>query len=168
MSYRAATGSEHGPARARASHRSLCYPNAVTNMYTIQQLTPSEVLDAIELWKQSAPGVTLQDWETPELILNAVENFGDHNFIAIEDGQLIGAVMGGFCGLRGLIQHLAVHQQHKHRGVGTKLMDACCLSFARKGIRRVLLGAGTEEAVCFYRSVGFKDDQSVKMMWKDV
>jgi len=137
-------------------------------MYNIQQLEADKVDGAIALWRESGPGVTLQDWETPELILRSIERFGDLNFVAIEDGQVIGAVMGGYFGLRGLVQHLAVHKDHQHKGIGTKLMHACCDSFTRRGIYRVLLGAGTEESITFYRAVGFKEDESVKLMWKDL
>ena len=137
-------------------------------MHTIQQLAPGDIAEVIELWRSSGPGVTLQEWETPELMLRAIEHFEDLSFVAIEDGRIVGAVMGGYVGLRGLVQHLAVHKQYQHRGIGASLMQACCEAFKRRGIRRVLLGVGTEEGVSFYRSVGFTTNEGSKMMWRDI
>ena len=93
-------------------------------MYIIKQLSDNEIEAACDLWKASSPGVTLQDWETPEFILNAIKDFKDLGYVAVEDGQVIGAVLGGPFGMRGLVQHLAVDPRHKRRGIGTKLMNA--------------------------------------------
>ena len=87
--------------------------------------------------------------------------------------QLSSAVLGGYFGMRGLVQHLAVEHKHQRRGIATALMNACCDAFNRRGIRLVLLAVTQPESnqpasMDFYRSVGFVASDSVKLMWKDV
>ncbi len=137
-------------------------------MYTIEPFATHHIAGVIDLWSRSGPGVTLQDWETPELIKNAIATSPDLSFVATEQMQVIGAVVGGHFGLRGLIQHLAVDYLHRKRGIGERLMTECCDAFKQRGIRRVLLGAGTEESIGFYTSIGFVDDESARLMWKDL
>jgi len=137
-------------------------------MYEIKQLTADEIHAACALWRVSLPGVTLQEWETPEIILNAIKGFEDLNYVAVEDGCVLGAVLGGYFGMRGLVQHLAVDNEHQRRGIATALMKACCESFRRRGVRRVLLGVNNPEAISFYESIGFLTSEDVKLMWMDV
>ena len=137
-------------------------------MYTIKQITDREIEAACTLWRESAPGVTLQEWETPEFILSAIKGFESLCLVAVENDEVLGAVLGGHFGMRGLVQHLAVDARHQRRGIATALMNACCESFRRRGIRRVLLGVNQPQAISFYQSVGFVTNDAVKLMWRDV
>lgn len=136
--------------------------------YIIKQLSSAEIEAACDLWRRSSPGVTLHEWETPTFILNAIKGFEDLCLVAVENGEVLGAVLGGHFGMRGMVQHLAVEHKHQRRGIATALMNACCDAFNRRGIRRVLLGVNQPESMDFYRSVGFVASDSVKLMWKDV
>lgn len=136
-------------------------------MFQIRQMLEADIPQACQLWKE-CDGVTLEEWETPELIADAIRNFGDLNVVADEDGEILGAVLGGYFGLRGLIQHLAVNPEHRRRGIATAMLQFCFQSYAKRNIRRILLGVRNPDAIAFYRSVGFSDADTGRLMWRDV
>ncbi|MGD8814603.1 MAG: GNAT family N-acetyltransferase, partial [Anaerolineales bacterium] len=43
-------------------------------------------------------------------------------FVAVEDGKLVGTAMSGYDGHRGWVYYVAVHPDHRRRGIGSALM----------------------------------------------
>jgi ribosomal protein S18 acetylase RimI-like enzyme len=82
-----------------------------------------------------------------------------------EDRRLIGAVMIGYEGHRGWINYLAVHPDHRRRGLGRLLMAAAEQRLTDLGCPKVNLqvrGANVG-AVEFYRRIGYIVDEVVSM-----
>jgi ribosomal protein S18 acetylase RimI-like enzyme len=82
-----------------------------------------------------------------------------------EDGRLIGAVMVGYDGHRGWINYLAVHPDHRRRGLGRLLMASAEQRLAELGSPKVNLQvrAANHEAVAFYTRIGYAVDDVVSL-----
>ncbi|HET7011627.1 MAG TPA: hypothetical protein VFI11_12700, partial [Anaerolineales bacterium] len=61
----------------------------------------------LDLWGSAGPGVHLGPSDRPLEIRKKIERDPDLFLVAEEEGQIVGAVMGGFDGRRGLVYHLA-------------------------------------------------------------
>src|SRR5262245_57227753 len=57
--------------------------------------------------------------------------------VAVADGHVVGTVIAGWDGWRGNIYRLAVHPEHRRRGVGRALVGAANDVLAGLGARRV-------------------------------
>ena len=76
--------------------------------------------------------------------------------VAEVDGEIIGAVIGGYDGRRGLVYHLAVSEDHRQQGVGKALMDQLEELLIAKGcIRSYLLITKDNPAIEFYKKQGW-------------
>jgi ribosomal protein S18 acetylase RimI-like enzyme len=93
------------------------------------------------LWKAS-PGVGLRSLDDTE---GGLKKFLDRNpgcaFVAEQDGELAGAVLGGHDGRRGYIYHIAVKENLRGAGIGKALIKAVESAMAQAGINKIGLVA---------------------------
>ena len=82
-----------------------------------------------------------------------------------EDDQLVGSVMVGYEGHRGWINYLAVHPDHRQRGLGRLLMNEAEKRLEELGCPKVNLQvrASNQQALEFYRRIGYGIDDVVSM-----
>lgn len=85
--------------------------------------------------------------------------------VALVDGRLVGAVMGGFDGVRGWIHHLAVRPDSRRRGIGRELMHAAEAGLAELGCPKVNLQvrATNTAVISFYRAMGYQVEDRVSL-----
>jgi ribosomal protein S18 acetylase RimI-like enzyme len=57
--------------------------------------------------------------------------------LALEDGALVGSLIAGWDGWRFHLYRLAVHPDHRRRGIGAALLDAAHERFVKLGATRV-------------------------------
>jgi ribosomal protein S18 acetylase RimI-like enzyme len=87
-------------------------------------------------------------------------------FVArLDDGLLVGTVMGGYDGHRGWVYSLAVGPSARRRGVGTALMRHVERELAIRGCPKVNLQvlASNEATVAFYEKLGYSVEERVSM-----
>ncbi len=84
---------------------------------------PSDYEQVYQLWTSIEKGVHTGRSDTPLEIQKKLARDSDLFLIAEADHQIIGSVIGGFDGRRGLIYHLAVVSAFRGRGIGSRLMD---------------------------------------------
>ena len=72
--------------------------------------------------------------------------------------RIIGTVIGGYDGRRGLIYHLAVDRAYRKRGIGKMLMDEVERRMIAKGCLRayLLVRRDNEDVIEFYRHLGWE------------
>lgn len=118
---------------------------------------PEDVAAARWLWENSAPGVHLGRSDEPEEIARKLQRDPELFLVAESDGKLIGTVIGGYDGRRGLIYHLTVHPDYRGRGVGSALMDEVERRLAKLGCLKsyLLVMPGAEEVHAFYQKRGW-------------
>jgi len=80
---------------------------------------------------------------------------------------LIGTVIGGYDGRRGIIYHLAVAQAHRRKGIGKMLMAEIEKRMAAKGCLKSYLFIMPEntDVIDFYRELGW-EEMDLTMMGK--
>jgi ribosomal protein S18 acetylase RimI-like enzyme len=120
------------------------------------------------VWR-AAEGVHLGQSDTPTAIARKLERDPELFLVAEADGQIVGAVMGGFDGRRGLVYHLAVQAAYQQQGVGSALMAELEARLRAKGCHKVYLfvEADNAQVVEFYRRRGW-DDMEVRPMAKEL
>ncbi|MCJ7569882.1 MAG: GNAT family N-acetyltransferase [Anaerolineales bacterium] len=108
------------------------------------------------LWESSGPGIQLSPSDTAEEIQKKLLRDPSLFLVAERDGRIIGTVIGGFDGRRGLVYHLAVLQGERRSGIGRSLMVEVENRLRSKGCRKyyLLVTKDNEEALAFYESFG--------------
>jgi ribosomal protein S18 acetylase RimI-like enzyme len=112
---------------------------------------------AIDLWNRAGPGLTVSRYDSREKLAKKLQR-DPELFLAAEcGGQLIGTVIGGFDGRRGIIYHLAVAEAHRCQGIGTALMNEVEQRLRAKGCGRAWLAIVPENlaVIEFYEQLGW-------------
>lgn len=99
---------DHEPLDGQASIRVFIYP----------QDFPA----VIELWNTAGPGIHTGRSDTLEEIHKKLQRDPDLFLVAELDGRMVGAVLGGYDGRRGIVYHLAVAANCRQAGIGSALL----------------------------------------------
>jgi ribosomal protein S18 acetylase RimI-like enzyme len=119
---------------------------------------PEEYEAVLSLWSRAGPGVQVRRSDQIEEIAKKVERDPDLFLVAEDDRQIIGAVMGGFDGRRGMVYHLAVDMEYRRQGVGEALMEELQTRLRAKGCIKsyLLVTRDNESAIRFYEDLGWE------------
>jgi ribosomal protein S18 acetylase RimI-like enzyme len=113
----------------------------------------------IDLWGTAGPGVQLSPSDEPEELKKKLERDPDLFLVAeSESGQVIGSVLGGYDGRRGLVYHLAIEASHRRQGIGQTLMDDLEARLRDKGCYKsyLLVAPDNQAALDFYTEQGWE------------
>jgi ribosomal protein S18 acetylase RimI-like enzyme len=123
----------------------------------------------IDLWNRCGPGVQVRKSDEPEEIKKKLQRDPDLFIVAVHQGQVVGTVLGGFDGRRGLIYHLAVEPAFRVHGVGGKLMQEVESRLAQKGCIKayLLVTLENEEVIPFYEKRGW-DEMPMHLFGKNL
>ena len=94
-------------------------------------MKPGDYAPVHALWVSCGLDLGASDSE-PE-ITKFLEKNPDTSLVMVESGCIIGAILGGYDGRRGLIHHLAVHPDHQGQGLGKGLVEALEKRFRAAG-----------------------------------
>ena len=93
--------------------------------------------EVYNLWINT-PGMGLNDNDDSEA---GIQKYLSRNpetcFVAEKDGAVIGVILSGHDGRRGLIYHLAVRTCERNRGAGSALTDRAVEALKNEGISKV-------------------------------
>ena len=119
---------------------------------------PEDFSQVESLWASIEKGVNLGRSDTLEEIQKKYTHDPDLFLVAEENGQIVGTVIGGYDGRRGLIYHLAVTASFRGRGIGSRLMDEIESRLRAKGCIRSYLMVTTDnqEAMRYYEKRGWQ------------
>jgi ribosomal protein S18 acetylase RimI-like enzyme len=90
--------------------------------------------------------------------------------VAVKGRQVVGAVLCGHDGRRGLIYHLAVSPRHQGRGLGRRLIEESLAGLTAAGLQRVLIlvAKDNREGRAFWLARGFEDVSRARVMGVDL
>jgi ribosomal protein S18 acetylase RimI-like enzyme len=118
---------------------------------------PDDFPKVLDLWQRCAPEISLGVSDMPQEIEKKLRRDPDLFLVLEEEGRILGTVLGGFDGRRGIVYHLAVDPAHRNRGWGQSLMEEVETRLRQKGCRKVyLLGVPGNPALEFYLARGWQ------------
>ncbi len=131
---------------------------------------PEDYQAALVLWQGIERGIHLGRSDAPAEIEKKFQHNPDLFLIAEADGKMIGTVIGGFDGRRGLIYHLAVDASFRGRGIGSRLMDEVESRLRSRGCLKcyLLVTTDNEEAMLYYERHGWEHMDHVKLYGKEL
>lgn len=131
---------------------------------------PEDYPAARQLWENAGPGIQLRRSDDPDEIQKKLQRDPDLFLVAEVDGRMVGTVVGGFDGRRGMVYHLAVAEKNRQQGIGELLMDELERRLKAKGCIRcyLLVTLENESAMRFYKKRGWAHMQNVHTYGKDL
>ncbi|MBK1982666.1 GNAT family N-acetyltransferase, partial [Achromobacter xylosoxidans] len=121
----------------------------------LREFLPSDHTTALELWTRT-PGVGLSSADNYLSISTFLDQNPGLSFTAWDGDVLVGTILCGHDGRRGLIHHLVVSPSMRRRGLGTQLVSASLDGLAARGIEKchLLVFADNAEGQAFWRRIG--------------
>jgi len=110
----------------------------------------------LDLWQEGYPGIQLSPSDDPKEIRKKLQRDPDLFLVAVDDARVVGVVMGGFDGRRGMVYHLAVVASYRMAGVGRALMEELEQRLRLKGCLKyyLLVTKDNQDAISFYEHMG--------------
>lgn len=110
------------------------------------------------LWQNAGPGLGIGRSDTRAEIAKKLQRDPDLFLVATNGDKIIGTVVGGFDGRRGLVYHLAVEHAYRGRGIGKMLMEEVERRLKAKGCLRchLLVKDDARDVIEFYRHRGWE------------
>ncbi len=142
----------------------------MTPKFTIRAFYYPEDYPAVRsLWESMEKGVHLGRSDSPVEIEKKLSRDPDLFLVAEARGVIVGSVIGGFDGRRGLIYHLAVALEYRNRGLASQLMDEVERRLRSKGCLKcyLLVLDGNEQAAAFYGKRGWSEMRQVRLFGKE-
>ena len=112
----------------------------------------------LRLWQNIESGMQVGRSDSSEEIKRKVERDPDLFLLAEVEDTIIGTVIGGFDGRRGMVYHLAVAQKHRRQGVAAALLAEVEKRLQAKGCVKVylLVLEDNTSAIHLYEECGWK------------
>jgi len=131
---------------------------------------PADYPAARFLWEHAGPGIHVRRSDEPEEILKKLQRDPDLFLVAESHGRLVGTVIAGFDGRRGMIYHLAVAADFRQQGIGSLLMDEVEKRLKEKGCLRcyLMVVKGNEQAMRYYEKRHWENMDTVLTYVKDL
>ncbi|MFN3015890.1 GNAT family N-acetyltransferase [Vibrio coralliilyticus] len=133
-------------------------------MVTIRPMAIEDYDAVIRLWLQTE-GMSVRDADSRENIALYLDRNPDLSFVAISEGNIIGAVLVGTDGRRGYLQHLAVLPQFRGQRIGYQLISQSINALAKIGIPKTHLFVYDDNlnAQKFYEKLGWFPRDNIRM-----
>jgi ribosomal protein S18 acetylase RimI-like enzyme len=131
---------------------------------------PDDYAAARTLWENAGPGIHVRRSDEPEEIRKKLQRDPDLFLVVETDERLVGTIIGGFDGRRGLIYHLAVEADFRQQGVGSLLMDEVERRLKAKGCIKcyLMVADDNEAAMRFYEARGWGPMQAILTYSKEL
>jgi ribosomal protein S18 acetylase RimI-like enzyme len=111
----------------------------------------------LNLWHSIEVGMHVGPSDTPEEIKKKLERDPDLFLVSEVQNKIIGTIIGAFDGRRGMIYHLAVHNDFRRQGVGQAMLSEVEKRLQAKGCLKCLLVVLDDNhgAMRFYEECGW-------------
>ncbi len=135
----------------------------------IRSFIIQDTLQARQLW-ESLPGMGLSSADQPPELANFLERNPHTCFVGVENGQVIGTVLGGSDGRRGYLYHLAVSADHQRHGLGSTLVKTCLAALQAQGVQKchIFVITDNQDGLEFWKSQAWTLRHDILLMSKDL
>lgn len=133
--------------------------------FVVRQMEINDYDSVLALWKGSE-AIIISSADSRERIQNLLERNTGLSYVALIDGEIVGAVLCSHDGRMGYLTHLVVAKANKRQGIGRQLVSRCMYALMGLGIHQcvLLMMVETEEALAFWRKVDPAGRVSLVMM----
>ncbi len=137
--------------------------------YQIKEMTIADYDEAYALWGR-CPGIGLSDADSRCAINAFLERNPGLNFVARQDGQMVGTCMCGSDGRRGYLYHLAVDPTVRRQGIGQALVETSLTGLKALDIHKchIMVFGGNDLGLSFWQASGWKLRQDIVIMSYDL
>ena len=131
---------------------------------------PVDYQQVIDLWSSIEKGVRVGRSDSPSEIEKKIARDPDLFLIAECENKIIGSVIGGYDGRRGLIYHLAVNAAFRGQGIGSRLMDEVESRLRDKGCLKcyLIVASDNYEVETYYQQRGWQQMTGVHWFGKNL
>ena len=131
---------------------------------------PVDYQQVYQLWESIEIGVHVGRSDTLAEIEKKIARDPDLFLVAEIDENIIGSVIGGFDGRRGLIYHLAVSKEHRGCGIGSRLLNEVESKLRAHGCLKcyLMVTPDNPEAAQYYEHHGWHHMDYVLPYGKDL
>ena len=131
---------------------------------------PTDYEAVYHLWKNIEKGVRVGRSDTLAEIEKKISRDPDLFLVAESEGRIVGSVIGGYDGRRGLIYHLAVAAPSRGKGIGSCLMDEVERRLRLKGCLKsyLLVTDDNPEVEDYYRRRGWQHMDYIHLYGKEL
>jgi ribosomal protein S18 acetylase RimI-like enzyme len=131
---------------------------------------PKDYPGVLRLWETAGPGLHVGRSDTPAEIEKKLQRDPDLFLVAESEGHIVGAVIGGFDGRRGMVYHLGVLPELQRNGIGRALMESVEDLLRQKGCLKAYLVAvrENESAASFYETCGWQEGTDLRLYLKEL
>lgn len=105
---------------------------------TLRAFEAADHAQALALWRRT-PGVGLSESDTPAAIEAFLHRNPGLSLVAEQAGVMVGTLLCGHDGRRGLIYHLVVDVPQRRTGLATRLLDQALQGLRGQGITKAHL-----------------------------
>lgn len=120
-------------------------------MLKTRVMTPDDWDGVAEVWKNHEGTNPVDD--SPEGFTKYLRRNPATSFVAVDDGRIIGTILAGHDGRRGIFHHVSVLPEYQKQGVGKMLVDSAVEALRKEDINKVLI-------------VVFKDNDNGNGFWE--
>lgn len=131
---------------------------------------PKDLAEVFDLWYHAGPGIQLRRSDQPGEIKKKLQRDPDLFLVAELGGAIVGTVLGGFDGRRGMMYHLAVRADQRKRGIGAALVAELEERLRALGCLRcyLLVRQDNLAAIEFYEGRGWNQMDRLYAYGKDL
>ena len=127
--------------------------------YTVKQVTIDDYDAIFELWnstEQSRRALNPVD-DSREGIERYLKRNPETCFAAVINGRIIGVILTGHDGRRGIIHHMCVHPDFRRMGIAAHLVSLAEKALKKEGIQKIfgLVFSDNEPANLFWEKQGY-------------
>ena len=130
----------------------------MTNYLLVSDCSEAEAQSVLRLWREADATVSVTD--TVEDVQRVAKASMAFLLVAEQDRDIVGSAIGGFDGWRGNIYRLAVHPNHRRKGIARRLVTELETRLVELGAKRItaLVEAEHPWATGFWAALDYRLD----------
>lgn len=131
---------------------------------------PADYQQVYDLWCSIEKGVHVGRSDALNEIEKKMARDPDLFLIAETENKIVGSVIGGYDGRRGLIYHLAVNHLFRGQGIGSRLMDEVESRLRTKGCLKcyLLVTQDNQDVEHYYQQRGWQPMDTIHLFGKEL
>lgn len=136
--------------------------------FEIRTMSIRHYPQVLALWQSASEGVHVGPSDDRESIAAYLRRNRGLSVVAVDNRKVVGAVLVGHDGRRGLLHHLAVHPACRKQGFAHALVDEGLRRLRQAGIKRcwIVILARNTGGRAFWKREGWKEQEDVVMSMK--